>query len=231
MEEKVNNAVSNNIVEDEKNNTYIPPKTDIDEEILKDELTNYCMTIGRFGDDADDLEKNTIMLLMANNFFNSKVSTNKGLNISSNNQYAMTAKNVHLFIKEFTGVSVDKYLNSYVNYMKYNDTSKFYSSGEKSTELKQEQYEISNLAIISNLNEEYVLTADIHRKSITTVEEKYKAPREEEIEANYTLNATVTPNENYTYVPYLIKKFEAILNTGEQDNINRLVDIEKAENK
>lgn len=220
------NTVKENTVEEEKNNSYVLPETDIDEEVLKEELTNYCISIGRFGEDANDLEKNTIILLIANNFFNTKFSSNTGLNISSSNKYAMTADNVHKFINELTVIKVEKHLNSYVNYMKYNDTSKFYSSGEKSPELKKEKYEISNLEIISDLNEEYVLTADIHRKSVIKIEERNKATREEEIEADYSLNATVSPNENYTYVPYVIKKFEATLKPSQQDNINRLVDVE-----
>ncbi len=218
------NTINENTVAEE-NNTYVLPETDINKEILAEELKNYCISIGRFGEDANDLEKNTILLLMANDFFNSKVSTNTGLKISSNNKYAMTADNVHKFIEELTGNKVEKYLNSYINYMKYNDTSKFYSSGEKSTELKKEKYEISNIEIISDLNEEYVLTADIHRKSVVKIEERNKETREEEIEADYTLNATVSPNNNYTYVPYVIKKFQATLNPGQQDNIDRLVDV------
>ena len=37
----------------------------LDEELLKSELENYAITVGRY-DDANDLEKNTIILLIAN---------------------------------------------------------------------------------------------------------------------------------------------------------------------
>lgn len=196
----------------------------LDEELLKSELENYAITVGRY-DDANDLEKNTIILLIANNFFNNNVTKSTGLDISASNKYAMTESNVHLFIKELIGVELDNPLSSYVNYMKYNAGSKFYSSGEKSTELKDEKYKISNLNVLSSNNNEYTLEGNLHRISKVKMVDKTKT-WEEQIEADYTLNVTIVINEEYTYVPYLIKEYKAELKPGQEDNINRLVDLE-----
>ena len=95
-----------------------PPKTvedtpsshEIDEEVIEKELTQYAITIGRYGDDASDLEKNTMLLLIANDFFNNSVSKSTGLELSSNGKYAMTGKNVHKFVEELTGTKVNGYL-------------------------------------------------------------------------------------------------------------------------
>lgn len=195
----------------------------LDEELLKSELESYAITVGRY-DDANDLEKNTIILLIANDFFNNKVTKNAGLEISSNNKYAMTESNVHLFIKELTGVQLEKPLASYVNYMKYNANSKFYSSAEKSTELKDEKYEISNLNVVSSENNEYTLEGNLHRTSKVKMTDRTKT-WEEPIEADYSLNITIAKNEEYTYLPYLIKEYKAELKPGQEDNINRLVGI------
>lgn len=196
----------------------------LDEELLKSELESYAITIGRY-DDANDLEKNTVILLIANDFFNNNVSKNIGLEISADNKYAMTESNVHLFIKELTGVKLEKPLASYVNYMKYNSGSKFYSSEEKSTELKDEKYEISNLNVVSSKDNEYVLEGNLHRTSKVEMSDKTKT-WEEQVEADYSLKVTIAINKEYTYVPYLIKEYKAELKPGQEDNINRLVDIE-----
>lgn len=203
---------------------------ELDEALLLEELTRYALTIGRMEEENDSLEKNTILLLIANNYFNKQVATNTGLDISANNKYAMTADNVHLFLKEMTGMQVNTFLDSYVNYIKYNEGSKFYASGSKSASLNGEIYEISNLTILSSLNGEYRLKGDINKKSTIEVQDKNKVV-EKDIEANYTFETVVVINENYTYVPYLIKSFNAKIKNGEEDTIIRLIDQEETENK
>lgn len=217
----------------------VPPLTEIkdskkangiDEEDIKNELTNYALTIGRYGSDASDLEKNTILLLIANDFFNSRVSTNKGLEISSNGKYSMTGKNVHKFIEELIGLQVNDHLDSYVNYMKYNNNSKFYSAGTDSTKLKDEKYEITSMKITdSDVSGEYKVIGNINKKSKVEIKEK-TGTRLEDIEANYSFEAILTENnDDYTYLQYQIKDFVTELRPGEEDNINRLVDISEQE--
>jgi len=238
---EVNNETENTTIENVTPNTITVPKveevttpiqdTELDEEVLKEELERYSVSIGRFTEDADQLEKNTILLLIANDFFNNKVSENTGLSISAGSKYAMTADNVHLYLKELTGLEVENFLNSYVNYMKYNEKSKFYSSGPNSTDLKDEKYNISNMQVIPSSNSEYVIKGDLERESIVEYKEKTKT-WEEEIKAQYSFEATIILNKNYTYTPYYIKDFKAELKPEQVDNIDRLVDIEvQEENK
>lgn len=239
--EAVNNEIENTALENVIPNTITVPKveevttpiqtTELDEELLKKELERYSMSIGRFTEDADQLEKNTILLLIANDFFNNKVSENSGLDISAGGKYAMTADNVHLYLKELTGIQVETFLNSFVNYMKYNEKSKFYSSGPNSTDLKDEDYSISNMQVIPGANNEYAIKGDLERESVVEYQEKTKK-WEEEIKAEYSLEATIILNKNYTYTPYYIKDFKAELKPEQVDNIDRLVDVEvQEENK
>ena len=207
---------------------------EVDEEAIKNELTEYAITIGRYGSDASELEKNTILLLIANDFFNNKVSTNKGLEISSNGKYSMTGKNVHKFVEELTGMRVNDHLNSFTNYMKYNNNSKFYSAGSDSTKLKEEKYEITSIKVTErDAAGEYKAIGNINKKSQVEIQEKSNT-RIEDIEANYSFEAVLKENKNYIYVQYQIKDFVTELRPGDEDNITRLVGIaeqEGADNK
>ena len=215
-----------------------PPKTvedtpsshEIDEEVIEKELTQYAITIGRYGDDASDLEKNTMLLLIANDFFNNSVSKSTGLELSSNGKYAMTGKNVHKFVEELTGTKVNGYLQSFTNYMKYNVNSKFYSAGVDSTKLNEEKYEITSMKVTEGSTAgEYKVIGNINKKSQIEIVEKANT-RVEDIEANYSFEATLVENSNYTYVQYQIKDFVTELRPGDEDNIIRLVGItEQAE--
>lgn len=242
---KENNSEEDNSepVINEEESTQLPPvdkiedeqsSTIVDEEVIKKELTEYAITIGRYGSDASALEKNTILLLMADSFFNDRVSTNKGLEISSNGKYAMTSKNVHKFIEELIGLKVDGYLDSYTNYMKYNDNSKFYSAGNDSTKLKNEKYEITSMKVTeTDVAGEYKVIGNINKKSQIEIQEKANT-RIEDIEANYSFEAILIENKNYTYVQYKIKDFVTELRPGDEDNIIRLVGVaeqEKANSK
>lgn len=216
---KVNPITPANETEDNKSSNTI------NEASIKEELTEYAITIGRYGSDASDLEKNTILLLIANDFFNNNVSINKGLEISSNGKYAMTGNNVHKFVKELVGLDVNGHLNSYTNYMKYNENSKFYSAGTDSTKLKDEKYEITSMNVTEgDTAGEYKVIGNINKKSKVEIQEKSNI-RVENIDVNYSFEATLTENKNYTYVQYQIKDFVTELNAGDNDNIIRLVGI------
>lgn len=224
--------------DDKKEEEPTPPKTvedipsshEVDEEAIEKELTEYAITIGRYGDDASDLEKNTMLLLIANDFFNNSVSKNTGLEISSNGKYAMTGKNVHKFVEELTGIKVSGYLQSFTNYMKYNVNSKFYSAGIDSTKLNDEKYEITSMKVTEgDTAGEYEVIGNINKKSKMEIQEKANT-RVEDIEANYSFEATLVENSNYTYVQYQIKDFVTELRAGDEDNVNRLVGVaEQAE--
>lgn len=206
-----------------------PSAHEIDEEAIKSELTEYAITIGRCGSDASELEKNTILLLVADDYFNNKVSTNKGLELSSNGKFSMTSKNVHKFLEELLGLEVNDHLDSYVNYMKYNVNSKFYSAGTESTKLKEEKYEITSIKVTeSDIAGEYKAIGNINKKSQVEIKDRTNT-RIEDIEANYSFEATLVENTNYTYVKYKIKDFVTELRAGEQDNITRLVGIAEQE--
>jgi hypothetical protein len=225
INEVASNTEKNTVVASAKNENTVN-STDIDEEVLKDELTRYAMTIGRFDDNNDVLEKNTILLLIANGYFNSKVSQNVGLKVSQNSEYAMTVSNVNLFIKELIGANINTYLNSYTNYIKYNDLAKSYASAEKSTSLNSEKYELSNLQITSSSNaNEYIVKGNINRKSQADVVEN-KVTVTKDMNANYDLEAVISLNSKYSYIPYLIKSYKAVLKEGEEDIVNRLADLE-----
>jgi hypothetical protein len=225
-EDAINNIENTEVVVSENIVAEPVDNTKIDEELLKDELTRYALTIGRFDDDNDALEKNTILLLIANGYFNTKVSQNTGLEISSSNEYAMTVNNVNLFIEELTGNKVNTFLNSYANYIKYNEASKSYASGTKSASLNTEQYELSNLQVSPSSNaDEYIIKGNINRKSQAEVTENKKTVIKD-MDANYDLEAVISLNNNYSYVPYLIKSYKAVLKEGEEDIVIRLADLE-----
>ena len=198
---EVKNTVISELVIEEAVKNY----KELNEEKLTEELERYAFTIGRL--EEDDIEKNTILLMIANNYFSSQATQSTGLEISSNAKYAMTADNVHLFLEEMMGIKVESFLETYPDYIKYNSVSKFYLSGQKSTSLSSEKYEISNLKIINNVNGEYTLKGDIKKSSTIEVQEKNKII-EKDIEANYTLDTIIEVNNNYTYMPYKIKSFK-----------------------
>lgn len=228
--ENVEKPISNleNTVKEIKNTTKtelvieeaVKNHKELNEEKLTEELERYAFTIGRLEEDA--LEKNTILLIIANNYFSSQATQSTGLEISSNAKFAMTADNVHLFLKEMMGIEVSSFLETYTDYIKYNSGSEFYLSGQKSTSLSSEKYEISNLKIINSVNGEYTLKGDIKKSSTIEVQDKNKTI-EKDIEANYTLETTIELNNNYTYMPYKIKSFNVNLKDGEEDFITRLI--------
>lgn len=203
---------------------------EIDEDEIKNQLTNFAISIGRYGEDANELEKNTILLLIANNYFNDRVTKNTGLEVGKNSKYAMTANNVHLYLKELVGMETGDYIPSYTNYMKYNTNSKFYSAGSSSNSLNEEKYELSNIEITASSNNELKVTGNINRKSEREVRDRRNNVSIENVEANYDFTATLVENKNYTYSQYKIADFKAELLPGESDNINRLVPIEATTN-
>ena len=76
---------------------------------------------------------------------------------------------------------------------------------------------------------EYKVIGNINKKSQIEIVEKANT-RVEDIEANYSFEATLVENSNYTYVQYQIKDFVTELRPGDEDNIIRLVGItEQAE--
>ena len=137
----------------------------------------------------------------------------------------MTDENVHLFLNELSGIEVETFLETYTDYIKYNQNSNFYLSGQKSTALSSEKYEISDIKIINSKNGEYTLKGNIKKSSIIEVKDKNKV-LEKDIEAIYELEAKIELNDNYTYMPYEIKSFNAILKEGEEDFVKHLIEEE-----
>lgn len=204
------------IIEDketEKNNFAL----DIDEGILKEELVNYAIAIGRFEGQIDTLEENTIALLMAHNSFSSKKAQIDSNKISV--KYALTADNVHLFIAELTGTKIDNFLNSYSNYIGYSEFSNGYVFGKDANILANEKYEVLELKVKNKNNTGYEITGIIQK----TVDNK---------KCNYEFTAVISAHKEYTYNPYKINSFTAKLQKGHTDNVMRLVDyVEEIEDE
>lgn len=190
---------------------------DLDEELLKEELANYAITIGRFEGKFDTLEENTILLLMVSNNFSSQ-EKNQGLDEMST-KHALTKENVHLFIQEISGLEVTEYLKSYSNYIGYTEFSNAYVFGTDANVLNNEKYKVLDLKLDSKDSSGYNISGTIQKNV-------------EQAESIYEFKATVTINNEYTYVPYQIKSFTAKLKAGSTDDVTRLVDhVEEVEEK
>lgn len=196
------------VIEDKESNkdTYA---MDIDEETLKEELANYAISIGRFEGQIDTLEENTVALLMAhNNFSNKKMQVT---DTKSSLKYALTAENVHLFLTELTGTKIDKFLNSYANYIGYTELSKAYVLGKNGNVLRNESYEVLELKFENKNNSNYKFSGTIQKT----------------IDGNkiiYEYVVAISIHEKYTYNKYKINSFTAKLKDGHKDNVVRLVD-------
>lgn len=182
---------------------------EIDEEVLKQELKNYALGIGRFDDIIDSTEENTILLVITANAMESQRYTNKDAKKASN--YATTKDNVHKFIEELTSIKLNNPLVSYNNYIGYSQASNAYIWGKDGNPFAGEKYEILTLEFNEKNNSGFKVSGLIE-----------KIANEKRFVYHY--NATISSNgSDYSYNKYQIKTFTFKLTEGE-DEVFRLID-------
>ena len=185
-------------------------------EIDIEEVTNFInicsVGIERISFDSENLESNTILLLIAKEFFDTN-SNKSSLEINSN--YAPTAKNMHKFLTEFTGKDYTKteYIRAFNNYIAYTSTSKSYTYGRDASIITDEEYTASNVEITNEFNDIYTATANVTRK---VNDEK----------TNYEVTFTFSINEDFKYQKYCLKSLNVKNLSFYPDNTIHLVDID-----
>ena len=217
------NSINVEAVETSDNDKYIKDKElqgflkTINEEKLKEELKMYALGIGRFDKVLNSREENTILLLLAMDFFSElNKYNNNGIDVS--NKYTLIDIDANDFIKELTGIKNSKILDSYNNYIGYSEARKAYILGVDGNPFENEEYNVLSCNYSSYNDETFVVSGQIE-KTIDRSSYIYQ------YEAHILRNS-----DNYKYFPYQIKEFSYKIEEG-KDSVFRLIDeTEEIEN-
>jgi hypothetical protein len=195
-------------------NATITNFSDVDLDELKITIEAYSYAIQRVSYDEDNLESNTILLLIAKRYFDS----NSPKNSSQIAKYAQTAENVHTYLKELTGKDFSNvdYIQSYNNYIGYTQSSKSYVYGKDYSTITKESYTCSDLKINNQSGDTFTAEAEVTR----LLDDK---------QTNYKLTFTFKINENYTYQKYCITSLKSKNTSFYPDNTVHFVDISAVE--
>lgn len=187
---------------------------------LEELIERYSIGINRISYDNETLESNTILLLIAKEYFDSH-SSKSSLKVDTT--YAATLENMHKYLTELTenDYSNIPYISAYSNYIGYSNTSKTYLLGKDYNTITKEKYECSDLEITNNENGLYTAKANITR---TLDKENTK----------YEITVTFKINKDYTYEKFNIKSLKARNTSFYNDNTVHLVNqasiVEEDEN-
>lgn len=166
-------------------------------------------------DDPSNLESNTILLYIAQQYF-SRQSTSSG-SLSVNTDYASSTTNFHKFLNEFTANDYTNvgHVKSYSNYIGYISRSKAYVYGEDYSDLAKEQYVCEDVTIINKENDVYTAKANVSR---TYINEK------DETEKNgYEITFTFKVNNNYKYQKYKLLSLSSKVVSGDIETVVNLI--------
>ena len=200
--------------EKEPVNTNLTPQlfTDINTNEVEDFVEQFAIGINKFDlNNTSDLESNTILLYIAQQYFTAKSSSSSSLTVDAS--YASSAENFHKFLSEFTinDYSTIGHLKSYTNYIGYISRSKSYVSGKDYTTISKEKYTCEDVTI-TNKDDNNTYTA------------KAKVIRNYEDEtATYDVTFTFKVNGNYKYQKYKLLSLESKLTSGKIENKINLV--------
>lgn len=211
---ETNNVTVANITLSEKNNrTY----SEINVYELEDFIEEYSVGIERISYDKENLESNTILLLIAKKYFDTK--SNKS-SLSIDTTYASSIENIHTYLSELTGKDYSNvdHISSYNNYIGYASSSNSYIYGKDYTNISKEIYDCSEVTVIDEENDIYTAAAKVTR---TVDEEK----------TDYEITFTFKVNENYTYQKYNILSLKAKNTSFSRDNTIHLVDFSEEEDE
>lgn len=185
--------------------------TDIDTREVKYFVDQFAIGINKLNlEDTSNLESNTILLYIAQQYFSSKSSLSSSSTVDTS--YASTAKNFHNFLSELTinNYSSINYLKSYNNYIGYHSPSKSYVYGKDYSTLTKEVYSCQDVTITNKENNIYTAEANVLR----TYEGK---------ETTYKITFTFKVNSNYQYQKYKLLSLKSKLTSGSVDNVVHLI--------
>lgn len=220
LESTENKVNTNTSVEVSKNdeiqepvNTTITPAifTDIDTNEVEDFVNQFAIGINKLNlQDTTNLESNTILLYIAQQYFSNKSSTSNSLTVDTS--YAASAENFHKFLSELTinDYSNIDYLKSYNNYIGYITRSKSYVYGNDYSVLAKEKYKCKDVTITNKENNIYTAEADVVRT--------YEGE-----ESTYKVTFTFKVNSNYKYQKYKLLSLKSKITSGAVDNAIHLV--------
>lgn len=185
--------------------------TDINTNEVEDFVNQFAIGINKLKlDDTSNLESNTILLYIAQQYFSSKSNTSTSLTVDTS--YASSAENFHKFLSEFTinDYSTISSLKSYTNYIKYVSRSKSYTYGTDYSTISKEKYKCEDVTIVSKEDNIYTAKAKVTR----TYEEE---------ESTYEVTFTFKVNTNYKYQKYKLLSLNPKITSGNVDKTIHLV--------
>lgn len=183
---------------------------------LKKLMESYSMGIHRISYSGENLESNTILLLLAKQYFDTNSNKNNSLKVDS--KYATTVENMHKYLTELTGYNYNnvEYINSYKNYIGYASSNRSYVYGKNISELKDEEYECPKLELTNEENGIYTAKGEVIRI------------RDNE-ETVYDITLKFQINKNYTYQKYQIVSLKSANKSFYPDNTKHLVENTEVE--
>lgn len=186
----------------------IPPEIDIDQ--IKTFVNQFAIGINKLDlEDPENLESNTILLYIAQQFFSKQ--SNSSASLSVNTDYASSNTNFHKFLSEFTANDYSNidYIKSYNNYIGYISRSKAYVYGNDYSTLSKEKYQCDSVTITNKENDIYTAIANVSR---TYGEEK----------TGYEIKFKFKINNNSKYQKYKLLSLNSKLVSGDVETIVHL---------
>lgn len=199
--------------EKEPVNTNLTPQlfTDINTNEVEDFVEQFAIGINKLDlNNTSDLESNTILLYIAQQYFSAKSNNYNSLTVDTT--YASSAENFHKFLSEFTinDYSTITNLKSYTNYIGYVSRSKSYIYGKGYETIAKEKYTCEDVSITNKDDNVYSAKAKVTRN--------YEGET-----ATYDVIFTFKVNGNYKYQKYKLLSLESKLTSGSLENIIHLV--------
>ena len=140
----------------ESNSTEEIDDTGVNINELKKLMESYAIGIHRISYSGENLESNTILLLLAKQYFDTNSNKKNSLKVDS--KYATTVEIMHKYLTELTGNNYNniEYLSSYKNYIGYASSNRAYVYGKDISQLKNEEYECPKLELTNEENGIYL---------------------------------------------------------------------------
>lgn len=199
--------------EKEPVNTTITPAlfTDVNTTEIKAFVDQFAIGINKLNlEDTSNLESNTILLYITQQYFSKKASSATSLKVDAN--YASSRDNFHKFLNELTinNYSGIDHLESYDNYIGYISRSKSYAYGNDYSTLAKEKYKCEEVTITNKENNVYTAKAKVTRT--------YEGEN-----STYEVTFTFKENSNYKYQKYKLLSLKSKITSSNVDNVIHLV--------
>ena len=199
--------------EPEPVNTTLTPAifTDVNTDEVEKFVDQFAIGLNKIKlQDTTNLESNTLLLYIAQQYFTAKSSTVTSLTVDTT--YASSVENFHKFLSEFTitDFSTVDYLRSYNNYIGYASRSKSYLNGKDYSVISKEKYKCNDVTITAKNDNTYTAEADVTRTY-------------EGVDTTYKVTFTFKVNNNYKYQKYKLLSYNSKITSGPIDNVVHLV--------